>query len=135
VQPDAQYLCTWLSFNDAHFHGGIDPNCANQAPLIAKYSDLIKTWAQAAVVVQDLMGSVPGTRCKFCDAMAASPVPMPVRPLYPDEKIALASMMGGQIIVRTLPPKPVEVQGGTFTDADRKALQQVLQILKGLTGQ
>jgi hypothetical protein len=135
VQPDAQYLCTWQSSNDVYFHGGVDPNCANPAPLIAKYSGLLTTWAQAAIVVQDLMGVVPGTACKFCDAIAKAPVPMPVRPLYPDEKISVLGIMGGYIVLRTPPPAPVTVQGGTFTDTDRQALQQVLQILKMLTGQ
>jgi hypothetical protein len=134
IQPDAQYLCSWQTLNDSTFHGGVDPNCNNQAPLVAKYSALVTTWAQAAATVQDLMGIVPGTPCKFCDAIAKAPVPMPVRPLYSDEKVALASMMGGLIVVRIPPAAPVTVQGGTFTDADRQALQQVLQILKGITG-
>jgi hypothetical protein len=135
VQPDAQYVCNWQSLNDASFHGGVDPNCGNPVALVSKYSGLVTTWAQAAAVVQDLMGVVSGTPCKFCDAIAKAPVPMPVRPLYADEKISVLGIMGGFVVLRIPPPTPVTVQGGTFTDVDRQALQQVLQILKLLTGQ
>jgi hypothetical protein len=131
---DAQFLCTWQNLNDPHFHGGIDPACANQSSVVAKYTDILKSWGTEAAALQDLMGTVPGTPCKFCDAIAKPAVAMPVRPLYPDEKISIASMMGGMVVLRIPPAQPIPAQGGNFTDADRHALLQILQILKSITG-
>ncbi len=139
----ANYICQFQTFNDLHFHGGVDPACNNaaaKAAAIAKYSAAIQDWATQAAKVQDLMGIVPGTPCKFCDAVAKAPVPMPVRDLFPDERLQVASMMGGVLVVRTpavgpAPQAPVQSPGGGFLDSDRAMLQQVLQILKGITGQ
>lgn len=137
VQSSATYLCGWLANNNNMFHGGVDPVCANPAPVVAKYTSSISTWATAAAKVQQLMGIIPGTPCPFCDAIARPPVPMPIRALYPDESVGIASMMGGVIVRRSAaaPPAPsLPSAGGTFTDADRASLQQVLSILKLITG-
>ncbi len=134
LAPAAAYVCGWQQQNDSTFHQGTDPSCATQSVVVGKYTPILQTWAQSAATVQDLMGVVPGTPCKFCDAIARSAVSMPIRPLFPDEKVTIASMMGGVLVVRTAPAPPVQVQGGTFTDADRAMLQSIFKALKPLMG-
>ncbi len=118
IPAQAAYLCSFLKTNDQTFHGGIDPACNNPQPLIAKYTNVLVGWAMQAAKIQDLMGMVPGTPCKYCDAVAKPAVGTPIRPLFPDETLT-ASMMGGVMVTRT------SSGVGGFTDADRSLLKAI----------
>jgi len=63
-------------------------------------------------------------------------VPVPVRALFPDERIQMASAMGGVVIIRSTPPPPSVSNGGSgsFTDADRAMLQAIYNALKPMMG-
>lgn len=134
VPAAAKFLCNWQTFNDQNFKGGVDPACGNTAPLVAKYSAVIQAWGDQAAKVQTLMGLVAGTPCIYCAAVAAAPVPMPVRPLFPDERI-VGSLIGEPVITRvpTSSSGPAPAAGDGFTAADRATLQNIWNALKGLS--
>ncbi len=134
----AQALCAWLAGNNQMFRGGLDPACSAPAALIAKYTASIDAWAAVAAGVQVEMGLVPGTPCTYCAAIARPPVAMPVRALYPDERIQVGGMMGGVIVMRLAAPSqtaPSTGSGDGYGPADRAMLQDVQARLKQLMGQ
>ncbi len=138
IAAAAQAKCASLAGNNQMFNGGLDPACNAPSALIGKYSASLEAWAAAAQTVQVEMGLVPGTPCLYCAAIARAPVPMPVRPLYPDERVQTGGMMGGVLVSRVQPSAPVASPTTGLTAGESQILAIVTDLqarLKMLMGQ
>ena len=120
VAAAATTLCNTQAFNNKQFKGGVDPACADTTAAVAQYTTLVTTWANQAIQIQTLLGTIPGTTCGYCKFVATPAVPMPVRGLNADEILqpSFLSMMGnGPIVVAKASaalgaPTPVTLPSG-----------------------